>query len=69
MPVNVGPLSARCKSCGWTKPVHTQGDVVFDCPSSCPRCGSVAIEMERTRGIAGVAETLIDNIKRIFSSR
>lgn len=69
MPVNVGPLSARCNSCGWTKPVYTQGDVILNCPSSCPRCGSIAIEMERARGIAGLAETLIEGVKRIFRLR
>ena len=68
MPVNVGPLSARCKLCNWAKPVHTQGDVILNCPSSCPRCGSAAIVMERATGMAGLAETLIEGAKRVFSS-
>jgi len=39
MPLPVAPMKTTCQSCGWSKVVPQQGDVIF-MPKQCEQCGS-----------------------------
>ncbi len=39
MPLPVAPMKTTCQSCGWSKVVPQQGDVIF-MPKQCEHCGS-----------------------------
>ncbi len=53
MPLPVMPMKVTCQSCGWSKIIPKQGDVLF-APSHCERCGSEQLKLEA----AGVLERL-----------
>lgn len=53
MPVVVAPMKTTCQSCGWSKIVPQQGDVLF-LPKQCERCGSERL----THGKAGMLDRL-----------
>lgn len=54
------PMKVSCPSCGWSKVVPQQGDVLF-MPKQCERCGSEKLTHEQ----AG----LLDRLNQIFSFR
>lgn len=49
----VAPMKTTCQSCGWSKVIVRQGDVIF-VPSQCERCGSDQL----IRASAGVMDML-----------
>jgi ribosomal protein S27AE len=58
----VAPTKVTCQTCGWSKVLPQQGDVVFS-PMRCGRCGGIQLD----RHSAGVLDmlnpiTLIQNM-------
>jgi len=53
MPLPIAPLKVTCQSCGWSKVIPMQGDVIF-MPSQCEQCGSEKL----IREAAGILDRL-----------
>ena len=53
MPLPAAPMKVTCQSCGWSKVVPQQGDVVF-VPKQCECCSGVQL----TRESAGILDML-----------
>ncbi len=53
MPVPAAPMKVTCKSCGWSKIIPQQGDVLF-LEKQCERCGSEQLTQEK----AGILDRL-----------
>lgn len=53
MPLPAAPTKITCQSCGWSKVVAQQGDVLF-VPKQCERCGGEKL----TRVFAGALDSL-----------
>lgn len=64
MPLPTTPMKVTCRSCGWSKIIPQQGDVIFK-PSQCERCGSGQLSLAS----AGVLDELSPAtfIRKIFN--